>query len=126
MIWHVIEGGDWAGARDRVAAGSPRAAKYGPGMSTYRGEASLILDTGRELTVAAELSQTAQDGLTDWGGTLAVPDQSKPIEMVNLQQGTLRTEHGEGQFVRPDISDWLDSPVGQFRIRILGNGDAPF
>lgn len=95
-------------------------------MSTYRGEASLILDTGRELTVTADLTQTVQGGRTDWGGTLTVPDQSKPIEMVNLQQGTLRTEHGEGQFVRPDIADWLDSPAGQFRIRILGNGNAPF
>lgn len=96
------------------------------GMSAYRGEASLILDNGRELSVTADLTKTSAAGRTDWGGTLAVPDQSKPIEMVNLQQGTLRTERGEGRFVRPDISDWLDSPAGQFRISILGNGDVPF
>ncbi|MCX5522571.1 hypothetical protein OG342_06800 [Streptomyces bobili] len=95
-------------------------------MTTYRGEASLILDNGRELAVTANLTKTALAGRTDWSGTLSVPDQSKPIEMVNLQQGTLRTGHGEGMFVRPDISDWLDSPAGQFRIRIDGNGDAPF
>lgn len=95
-------------------------------MNDYRGAAALLLDDGRELAVSANLTKTAVAGRTDWQGTLSVPDQSKPIEMVNLQQGTLRTEHGEGQFVRPDIGDWLDSPAGQFRIRILGNGDAPF
>jgi hypothetical protein len=92
-------------------------------MSSFRGDASLILDNGRELPVTANLSKDQND---TWSGTLTVPDQSKPIEMVNLQHGTLRTEHGECPFVRPDISDWLDSPTGQFRIRIEGNGDAPF
>ena len=92
-------------------------------MNTYRGDASLILDGGRELPVAANLVKNAAGS---WHGMLAVPDQSKPIEMVNLSQGVLRTEHGECPFVRPDISDWLDSPVGQFRIRIEGNGDSPF
>lgn len=92
-------------------------------MNTYRGDATLILDGGRELPVAANLVKNA---VGDWHGTLAVLDQSKPIEMVNLQQGTLRVAAGEGAFVRRDISDWLDSPAGQFRIRIDGNGDAPF
>lgn len=95
-------------------------------MSTYRGEASLILDNGRELAVTANLTKTTLAGRTDWGGTLSVPAQSQPIELTNVQQGALRTERGEGKFVRPDISDWLDSPAGQFRMRIEGNGDAPF
>lgn len=95
-------------------------------MSNYRGETSLILDNGRELTVTATLAKTVLAGRTRWSGTLSVPAQSQPIELTNLAQGTLRTEHGEGKFVRPDISDWLDSPAGQFRIRIEGNGDAPF
>lgn len=95
-------------------------------MSTYRGEASLILDSGRELTVTADLAKAAIAGRIDWDGTLSVPAQSQPIELTNLEGGSLRTEHGEGKFVRTDISDWLDSPAGQFRIRIEGNGDAPF
>ncbi|MGW2048521.1 hypothetical protein ACWCPF_25565 [Streptomyces sp. NPDC001858] len=94
-------------------------------MSTYTGPAALILDNGRELPVTASLTQVAVGRRTSWSGTLTVPDQSKPIEMVNLQQGTLRTDRGQGDFIRPDISDWLDSPAGQFRIRIEGNGDAP-
>lgn len=92
-------------------------------MNTYRGDASLITDGGRELPVAANLVKNAAGS---WHGMLTVPDQSKPIEMVNLQQGTLRVADGKGEFVRRDISDWLDSPAGQFRIRIEGNGDAPF
>jgi hypothetical protein len=92
-------------------------------MNTYRGDASLILDGGRELPVTANLVKNAAG---TWHGMLAVTDQSKPIEMVNLQQATLRIADGEGEFVRPDVSDWLDSPAGQFRIRIEGNGNAPF
>lgn len=94
-------------------------------MSTYSGAATLILDNGRELPVTANLKSTA-GSRDDWSGTLSVPMQSQPIEMTNLQQGTLRVDGLEGAFVRPDISDWLDSPTGQFRIHIEGNGDAPF
>lgn len=92
-------------------------------MNEYRGTAVLLLDDGRELTATASLRK---DQRGTWEGTLTVPDQSKPIEMMNLQQGILRTEHGECPFGRPDISDWLDSPAGRFQIRIEGNGDAPF
>jgi hypothetical protein len=95
-------------------------------MNEYRGEASLILDNGREFTVTADLTKTLSAGRADWSGTLSVPDSSKPIEIVNLDQGTVRTPHGEGKFVRPDISDWLGSPAGQFRVSILGNGEVPF
>jgi len=95
-------------------------------MTTYKGNASLILDSGRELAVTANLTGAANAGRADWGGTLSVPDQSKPIEMVNLRGGVLRTEHGEARFVRPDISDWLGSTPGRFEITILGDGDAPF
>jgi hypothetical protein len=95
-------------------------------MSTYSGPAALILENGRELPVTADLAQTSFGRRTSWSGTLSVPDQSKPIEMVNLQQGVLRIDQEEGSFVRPDISDWLDSPTASFRIRIDGNGDAPF
>jgi hypothetical protein len=95
-------------------------------MSTYSGAATLILDTGREFPVTASLNKTAAGARSDWVGTLSVPAQSQPIEMTNLQQGTLRVDGLEGAFVRTDISDWLDSPVGQFRIRIEGSGDAPF
>lgn len=95
-------------------------------MSTYRGEASLILDNGRELTVTANLTKSEVAGRTNWGGALSVPSQSQPIELTNLESGSLRTEHGEGKFLRPDISDWLGSPVGRFEITIVGNDDAPF
>lgn len=95
-------------------------------MNTYKGEASLVLDNGRELTVTANLVKPRATDRTDWAGTLSVPAQSQPIELTNLQQGTLRTEHGESKFIRPDISDWLDSPAGQFQIHVQGNGDAPF
>ena len=95
-------------------------------MNNYRGDASLILDNGRAFPVAADLAKTILGGRTVWSGTLSVPDQSKPVEVMNVQQGSVRTPHGEGKFIRQDISDWLDSPAGQFRIRIEGNGDAPF
>ncbi|MFF9624299.1 hypothetical protein [Streptomyces griseosporeus] len=45
---------------------------------------------------------------------------------MNLATGTLRISGRDGDFIRPDTSDWVRSPAGQFRIRIQGNGDAPF
>ncbi|PAZ15695.1 hypothetical protein CLM62_12930 [Streptomyces sp. SA15] len=95
-------------------------------MSTHRGTAVLLLEDGREFDVAADLTKTILNGRTIWGGTLSVPDQSKPIELMNLQQGIVRIGGAEGAFNRTDISDWLDSPAGLFRIRVEGNGDAPF
>lgn len=94
-----------------------------PAMSAYQGPAIIVLDNGRELAVTANLRK---DATNTWEGVLSVPDQSKPIELLNLPEGKLRIGEREGSFVRPDISDWMGSPAGLFQITIEGNGDAPF
>ncbi|WP_165984211.1 hypothetical protein [Streptomyces sp. YIM 98790] len=95
-------------------------------MSSYEGRATIRLDSGRELAVAARLHKTIISGRTIWGGTLSVPANSQPIELTNLPQGILIIGDCEGAFIRPDVSDWLSSPAGRFEITIEGNGDAPF
>lgn len=92
-------------------------------MSTHRGTAVLLLDDGRELTAEANLSK---DGAGTWSGTLAFPAGAKTPGLLNLTEGVLRVGGRDGKFIRPNTSDWLDSPAGQVRIRIDGNGDAPF
>ena len=93
------------------------------GMTTHRGTAVLLLEDGRELTAEANLSK---DSTGNWSGTLAFPAAAKTPGLLNLTEGALRINGREGKFVRPDTSDWANSPVGQVRIHILGNGDAPF
>lgn len=93
------------------------------GMTTHRGTAVLILEDGRELAAEVNLSK---DGAGSWSGTLTFPAGAKTPGLLNLTEGALRVDGQEGKFVRPDTSDWIGSPAGQIRIRIEGNGDAPF
>jgi len=92
-------------------------------MTTHRGTTVLLLDGGRELAAAANLSK---DSTGSWFGTLTFPASVRTPELLNLRHGQLRVDGREGKFDRQDTADWLDSPNGQFRIKILGNGDAPF
>jgi hypothetical protein len=91
-------------------------------MNTHHGPVVLLAD-GLELTATAAL---AKNGSGTWGGSLTFPAAAKRPELLNLREGQLQIDHRLGAFVRPDASDWLDSPAGQLRIRIQGNGDAPF
>lgn len=92
-------------------------------MTTYRGTAVLLIDDAHELAAEAHLTK---DGDGSWSGTLAFPAAAKTPGLLNLTEGTLRIDSRDGKFVRPDIADWIASPAGQIRIRIDGNGDAPF
>lgn len=96
-------------------------------MTTYKGPVTVVTEEGREIPVTANLQKGhTGGGRTSWGGTLSLPANQQPIELTNLQQGTLRVGEDDARFIRPDISDWLGSPTGQFQIEILGNGEAPF
>lgn len=92
-------------------------------MSTDQGTAVLLLDGGRQLAAEADLRK---DGAGSWSGTLAFPASAKAPELLNLAEGALRIGGRDGKFVRPDTADWIGTPDGQIRIRIDGNGDAPF
>lgn len=92
-------------------------------MSTYKGTAVLLLDDGRQLAAEANLRT---DGAGSWSGTLVFPESAKTPDLLNLTEGTIRIAGRDGKFLRPDTSDWVGSPAGQIRIRILGNDDAPF
>jgi hypothetical protein len=91
-------------------------------MSTYDGQAVLVTEDGTEVAVTAKLHGDSQG----WSGTLETPAHRKR-DLLNLTTGRLRIkDKGEGAFVRPDTSDWIDSPASLFKMRIMGNGDAPF
>ncbi|WP_318201021.1 hypothetical protein [Streptomyces sp. SCL15-4] len=93
-------------------------------MNNHLGDAVLCLDDGRLLSVNADLSK---DGSGTWGGTLfATIGAAATSDLANLTEGTLLIGNRTGAFVRRDTSDWIDSPDGEFRLCIEGNGDAPF
>jgi hypothetical protein len=92
-------------------------------MNTYMGSALLILDVDTQLATRAALSKDASG---TWRGTLTFSAEGRTPELMNLVTGTLRISNRAGDFVRPNTSDWVGSPAGQFRIEIEGNGDAPF
>ncbi|MDI9885890.1 hypothetical protein QMZ92_16270 [Streptomyces sp. HNM0645] len=96
-------------------------------MTTYNGQATLITESGAEISVVASLrnQQTAIDG---WSGTLTMPSAARTPELLNLLKGRLLLSTGrEAGFDRPNTSDWMGSPAGSFRINIVGNdGDVPF
>ncbi|WP_406122876.1 hypothetical protein OHQ89_12190 [Streptomyces canus] len=92
-------------------------------MNTHRGTAVLLLENGQQLTAEADLSK---DGAGSWSGTLLFPAAAKSLGLLNVTEGALQVGDQEGRFVRPDTSDWIGSPVDKVRIRIEGNGDAPF
>ncbi|MER5903053.1 hypothetical protein ABT150_23590 [Streptomyces mirabilis] len=92
-------------------------------MSTYKGRATLWLPDGRQLDANADLSK---DTVGSWRGTLAFHDEEHIPVLVNVRDGVLHVGENYGDFVRPDTSDWAATPRGPFRMRIEGNGDAPF
>jgi hypothetical protein len=92
-------------------------------MNTHKGTALLLLDDGRQVATGADLSK---DDAGTWSGTLTFPAEAKTPGLLNLTEGALRIGDRDGKFIRPDTADWIGSPAAQIRIRIEGNGDAPF
>jgi hypothetical protein len=92
-------------------------------MNTYKGAATMWLADGRQFAATAELSKDASG---TWRGTLAFAGMDDLPVLVNVTEGTLSVNGTYGEFVRPDTSDWIVSPRGPFKMRIEGNGDAPF
>ena len=93
-------------------------------MDNHLGDAVLYLADGRLLSVNADLSK---DGSGTWGGTLfASLGAAATSDLSDLTEGTLLIGNRTGAFIRPDTSDWIDSPAGEFMLCIEGNGDAPF
>lgn len=92
-------------------------------MSAYRGTVIVLLGEGEKPAAAGDLRK---DDSGAWGGSLIFPVEARTPQLLNLAEGRLTIRGREGSFVRPDTSDWVKSPTGQFRIRIQGSGDAPF
>lgn len=91
-------------------------------MNAYRGTVIVLLND--EMPVGVGDLRKAESGA--WGGSLIFPVEARTSRQLNLAEGRLSIRGREGSFVRPDTSDWVNSPTGQFRIRIVGSGDAPF
>jgi hypothetical protein len=92
-------------------------------MTTYKGAALLLIDDGRQFTGEADLSK---DAAGTWRGILTFAGEAHVPVLLNITEGRVRIDGRDGAFVRPDTSDWAASPRGPFRMRIEGNGDAPF
>ncbi|MEV6174867.1 hypothetical protein AB0L99_42515 [Streptomyces sp. NPDC051954] len=92
-------------------------------MDIYKGASALIADDGVEIRAGADLKATG----TSWGGYLTIDGQNWDI-VKNLWSGRIRLPNGTvGAFDRPNRSEKPPtSPDLPFRIRIEGNGDAPF
>ncbi|WP_282790948.1 hypothetical protein [Streptomyces sp. CC224B] len=83
----------------------------------------LLLSDDDKPAAAGDLRK---DETGTWGGSLIFPAEARTAQLLNLAEGRLSIHGREGAFIRPDASDWINSPTGQFRIRIEGDGDAPF
>lgn len=93
-------------------------------MNTYKGTALLLLDGDRQVATGADLNKDASG---TWRGTLTFPVEARTPELINLREGRLRINGRDGKFIRSEsTSRWAANPAGQLRIRIEGNGDAPF
>lgn len=91
-------------------------------MNTYRGASTLIVEDGAEIRAGADLKKSP----TGWGGYLTV-DSENIKTVVNLWSGRIRLANGkEGAFDRPNREPAPVRTDLPFRIRIEGNGDAPF
>ncbi|MPY47181.1 hypothetical protein [Streptomyces acidicola] len=92
-------------------------------MTTYKGDAILLAEDGREFETEAELTK---DSSGSWRGTLTFRDVTLFRALLNISDGHLLIDRKTGEFVRPDTSDWTASPAGPQVMRILGSGEAPF
>jgi hypothetical protein len=92
-------------------------------MNEHLGVVLLCYDDGRILNADADL---IKDASGTWSGTLSFPVNAGTGELLKLVEGSIQIGNRVGRFVRPDVSDWFDSPDSEFQIRILGNGYAPF
>lgn len=92
-------------------------------MSTYRGASTLIADGGTEIRAGADLKANDRS----WGGYLTIDGRNWDI-VKNLWSGHVRLPDGTvGAFDRPNRSETPPASADlPFRIRIEGNGDAPF
>lgn len=92
-------------------------------MRSYRGASTLIAENDTEIRAGADLSGDERR----WGGYLTIDIENWDV-VKNLWSGRIRLPNGvEGAFDRPNREPRpprFDLPV--FRIRIEGNGDAPF
>ena len=91
-------------------------------MKTYRGASTLITEDGTEIRAGADLKGDE----TAWGGYLTIDTENSTLVM-NLWSGRIRLPSGaEGAFDRPNREAPPNPTLPMFRIRIEGNGDAPF
>jgi hypothetical protein len=91
-------------------------------MTTYNGQALVIVGDGIEISATVSL-RSYRDGLhMAWGGTVTpAPDSHQPL--LNLTEGRLRLPEGvEAAFLRPDTSDLVRSS----RMEIIGQDEPPF
>jgi hypothetical protein len=92
-------------------------------MSTYKGPAALWFADGRQIAAKADLTK---DRSGPWRGTLSCADEEHVPVLMSVRDGVLQIGGSYGDFVRPDSSDWADTPRGPFLMRVEGSGDAPF
>jgi hypothetical protein len=92
-------------------------------MKSYRGASTLIAEDGVEIRAGADLSGDERR----WGGYLTIDDENWDV-VKNLWSGHIRLPNSAvGAFDRPNRSEGpARSPSMPFRIRIEGNGEAPF
>jgi hypothetical protein len=88
----------------------------------HRGACTLIVEDGAEISAGADLKKST----IGWGGYLTVGAENIAA-VLNLWSGRIRLSNGnEGAFDRPNRETAPVRTDLPFRIRIEGNGDAPF
>ncbi|WP_405747884.1 hypothetical protein [Streptomyces canus] len=92
-------------------------------MTTYKGDATLLIEDGRKFDTEADLTK---DSSGSWRGTLTFRDATLFRALLNVGDGHLLVGGKVGEFIRPDTSDWTANSAGPGVMRILGSGEAPF
>ncbi|MFH9765219.1 hypothetical protein ACH4N4_30200 [Streptomyces microflavus] len=92
-------------------------------MSTYRGPADYLIESGQKFQCTADLTSASPD---DWGGTLTFDD----VTLVHLLQrnpdGHLIIGIQSGEVSRRGTPNWSPTKGGPYIVDVFGSGVAPF
>ncbi|WP_327270202.1 hypothetical protein OG233_27745 [Streptomyces sp. NBC_01218] len=92
-------------------------------MTTYRGPAVFLAESGQRFDADANLTSTTPD---DWGGTLTFHDSTMVQALLKSPDGHVLIGGQSGEVSRRGAPTWSPTTGDPFVIDVFGAGLAPF